>query len=553
MAQRLARICLFTSFLFSQFLITSQVEASVLVLIDAHRDLEEIESLEAASQEVELQFASQFDAERFGDTECQLCGRTQLSDEVYDGIPLQEFGLRSLKTDAPPTRRTWAARESALGFNTELADLETIVAEPELNVGPEDAIQFHGRSSRPAWEATSRFLAAQRSSFNEVVYATRFNVEGFCSWADQQIEFAQAQTASEEWENSSPVEHVAVKESSTLTTGAETPVVLVPGVEPIETRQIPMFQIVDTEEGPGNELQGQAVALKSIASVNIPMFFVADIEAAQVSNSPQVNPLSEVSVSNELEAVDSATKGAGLGSSRMSDDEVTKDGFINEAGAPRSIESRQPDRDPYWEYYEDCDRWGVGFAKLIIKIKPNHQNRANLTTVVSPFLIRSTLAASTRLTWVFSLASESERGDRQLMQMWREMLAQNEFRLIEEQQHQAILFRPQPQSPFVAALLLGKPLCYQLDIGGSDLVGLLSTGSLSWGISELQLQYAGQIQELLVRSEAMRLSQRSRSLSLIATRCRQLADSLDRLADSISAGSGDVATAAGNGKSVSTK
>jgi len=372
MAQRLARISLFTLFLFSQILIasltSSQVVASVFVLIDVHHDLQEIESLEAVSQEVELQLASQFDAERFGSTECQLCDQTQLSDEVYDGLPLQQFGLRTLKTDAPPAPRTWAARESALGVNSGLANLETIVVAPEaeFDVELEDAIQFHGRSSRPVWKATSGFLAARRSSFNEAVCEARFNVERFCSWADQQIQFAQAQITNEELENSSPVEQVADKESSALIKGAETPVVLVPdfdeplGLKPIATRHIPMFQIADIEEELENELQDQVVGLKSIASVNIPMFFVADIEAA-----------------------DSTTERAEPESSLMSDDEVTKDVFINESGAPRSIEPRQSDRDPYWEYYEDCDRWGVDFAKLIIKAKPNHQNRVSSTKSIA--------------------------------------------------------------------------------------------------------------------------------------------------------------------------
>lgn len=395
MAQRLARISLFTLFLFSQILIasltSSQVVASVFVLIDVHHDLQEIESLEAVSQEVELQLASQFDAERFGSTECQLCDQTQLSDEVYDGLPLQQFGLRTLKTDAPPAPRTWAARESALGVNSGLANLETIVVAPEaeFDVELEDAIQFHGRSSRPVWKATSGFLAARRSSFNEAVCEARFNVERFCSWADQQIQFAQAQITNEELENSSPVEQVADKESSALIKGAETPVVLVPdfdeplGLKPIATRHIPMFQIADIEEELENELQDQVVGLKSIASVNIPMFFVADIEAAKVSNSAQANQLSEATVSDELEAADSTTERAEPESSLMSDDEVTKDVFINESGAPRSIEPRQSDRDPYWEYYEDCDRWGVDFAKLIIKAKPNHQNRVSSTKSIA--------------------------------------------------------------------------------------------------------------------------------------------------------------------------
>ena len=86
MAQRMAKICLFTSFLLSQFLITSltssQVVASILVLTDAQRDLEEVEKL----HEDERQFASQFDAERFGST-CLLYTSPSPRDATLSRMP----------------------------------------------------------------------------------------------------------------------------------------------------------------------------------------------------------------------------------------------------------------------------------------------------------------------------------------------------------------------------------------------------------------------------------------------------------------------------------
>ena len=551
MAQRMARICLFTFFLFSQFLLTSltssQVVASVFVLIDAQRDLEEIETFE----EVESQFASQFAAERFASTDCQICDRAQLWDEVYDGIPLQKFGLRYLKSDVPPAPRSWAARESALGTNLAPAKVEPIVGdsgEAQLD----EVAQFHGQlNSRPVWKATSAFLAARRTNLNEVVDATKYNVEGFCSWADQQIQFAQSQIGSSDLENPKPVEEFASKELPALITGAETPAILVPDADepiwlkPIATRQIPMFQvadIADIEDGLQVDAQKPEVPLESMASVSIPMFFVADNEVAELE--PE--------------------------SSLISEDVSNQDVFINETNAPKSIEPWKSDRDPYWEYYDDCDRWGVDFAKLTLEAqlepakesdgsrtdsasKSNHQNRASLTAVGSPLLIHNALFANARSTWVLSLAAESELVAKPMMQMWREVLDQSEFRLVEEQQHEAILFRPQPQSPFVAAVLLGKPLCYRLDVRASDLVGMLSASSLSYRIGAIQTQYADQIRQLSARSEAMRLSQRSQSLRLIAIRCRQLADSLDRFADSILVGSDDVAIVADQGKPTATK
>lgn len=340
MAQRMAKICLFTSFLLSQFLITSltssQVVASILVLTDAQRDLEEVEKL----HEDERQFASQFDAERFGSTECQICDRVQLLDEEYDGIPLQKFGLRHLKSDFPPVPRTWATRESALDTtNSKLASVEPVAVESSLGEAEDDveAAEFHGQLIRrhTVWEATSKFFAARRTNLNDVVQATQINVEGFRSWADQ-LELAQKITGAE-----SPLVPAL---------DADEPVWLKPNAN----HQIPMFQVADVDD----ESEEQAVSLESIASISTPMFLVADNEVVEVKQADQ----------NEI--VEAKT-------SLLPDDVLSKEVFINEVNTSESSELEQPGRDQYWEYYDDCDRWGVDFAKLVFEaqfeqVKPSN-------------------------------------------------------------------------------------------------------------------------------------------------------------------------------------
>lgn len=118
------------------------------------------------------------------------------------------------------------------------------------------------------------------------------------------------------------------------------------GLSSIATQVIPMFTVASVEEEV--ELLPEPILG---AAISIPMMLVPDSAQEQFSQFTAIEIPFALIPANETEL------------SIEEEDQVFSDDLGSEV--PVSIELQGDERDAYWQYYEDCDRWGVDFAKLL--------------------------------------------------------------------------------------------------------------------------------------------------------------------------------------------
>lgn len=412
MAQSKARVCLFTFFLMPLIvsLSASQPAAAVMAEADVQRDLEEIELL----HETERRFTSRLSIEPLCHIECDFFDRAELLERRRDfknaknalakeldkkelnratvdltavdltenaDLAIDQFdvppGPRNLRTEGalelatdfvgPVLLKSEEAPESEGTLTIELMP-ESRLCETEL--GQCDVSTYHlaAINRRRAWNAASDFIAARRANLVDSIQFTTGNVKSLCFWAEEQLQAAQIQIASDgskkrNHENSSSASDVDVDESLQPVAEKDSEVVesiVEPEIslEPISTRKIPMFQVaivdvVEADEPASQSVKQEQVSLEPISGLPIAMFLVADVETSESkieSEKADEADANEAEVSGEVESADSV---------------LPEDLFIDQTESSISIELEQSDRDPYWQYYDDCDRWGVNFAKLV--------------------------------------------------------------------------------------------------------------------------------------------------------------------------------------------
>ena len=561
MVQSKTSICLLKLFLLSLTVVAcvfvSEAVASAFVPTDIERDLEEIQFLHNA----ELQFLAQLEPQTLldindvGDIECQLYGRSQ---SLGFKSNLNPRPARSLKTteldlsvDASPAPRPWVGvgskpSSAALSANAKIDTIATRVLSA-TNSEQVDVPTYHQQvfNRRLTWKAASEFVVTERKRLVETAGLTGQKVEGVCRWAGERIAASQIQVASGSFRQPGAVE---ASHSLAAIATVEIPMFLVPGNDvsgsigaklksPDLAMPIPMFEvaIVDQAVADGKQslkaaateldTKAQAALLEPPVSANIPMFLVDDVAT-----------------------------------------ELPKDLFVGQnrptvSVLASSIKLQRPARDPYWQYYEDCDRWGV----VIVEAQPlqataatsGAQKRAESSDDVedanhpvalgAKALLFQIISSNSELLLSYSLTPQRKLVVDPLEQVLRSLIDHGEG-----PRQLAVLVPAQPLNPLLAAVLINKPLSERLGIGSLELASLLNAKALSCQICELQNQYADRIDGLAARSLAMEASQRKKSLGFVAAQCRRLAKTLDRFADSISAAD-DIAQVAQKGEPTSKK
>ena len=504
------RICLFRFFLLFQIvaacLWASQAVALASLPTDIERDLEEVKLIHHA----ELQFLAQFESQSLedignvGETQCELCGRDQLLDAEVNLTPASSVALAKadLKSDLPPSPRRFLKNESGLTgavSSQSKADSTKAPVLDSANVAQIEVPAYHQQvfNRRDFWMEVSEFVIAQRNSINETAGITERQAEGFCLWVVERIDASQIKIANVD---------------SSLSNAASSSIEVNHSLAAIDTVEIPMFLIPRYEDS--NSARHSLT--QSNLAMPIPMFLVEDVE-----------------------------------------DTIPDDLFVNEnqsavsfSGSSSSITLPGPARDPCWQYYEDCDRWGV----LIVQPQQLPENTANSVfenqaestgeiendnpsvALGAGALLHQIIETNSKLLWSYSLSPQRNFVAEPIEQLWKELAIHNL-----QPQRWAVLVPEQPLSPLVASKLVGRPVLDQLGIGSLNLTGLLNGKTLSFRISELQSQYADRIVELEARSQVMRINHGNQSLGFIADQCRRWAKTLDRFADSISATTDDVA------------
>ena len=312
MAQSKAKICLFRILLLQLFavsLFAGQIAAATINQTDAHRDLEEIELEYATELRLASRFTSKFDAGSFYQTDCDFFERAKRLDAKTGLIPSPAESRESAdlvleQSDFPSDPETDGAQPTVKMRAPTVDDLAAAEA------GQSDEVRHHQISpSRPVWETVSGFVAAQRARLSKSVRSAEHNFKGFYDWVDLRID--EAKLLAEKTDQKSKT--VSASEQLSAVRGIETPMFLIPDVKE-------SFEVKDIEK-----------AIAQRLTLVIPMFQVVDAEVA----------------------------------SEILESDIPGDLFTAKPHSPASIELEGPQRDPYWQYYDDCDRWGVDFAKLI--------------------------------------------------------------------------------------------------------------------------------------------------------------------------------------------
>ena len=506
MVQSKSRKCLFIFFLLSQIVVTclwaSQVVASLAMPLDIERDLVEVKFRHSAR----LNLAAQIEAEplwahgKFGDSDCQFFDRSQLlgiESNEFDLIPKLSgsFGVTKpdSKVDISPQPRGCLEEETK---DSPTASLEASSKGTSVNGAQAEAPIFHQQNfdRKEFWLAASEYVIAGREGLVGTIGFAEHRIEGLYIWAAEKIEASQIQTVDDNSAAKSMANSLGEIEHS---------------LAAIERVVIPIFLVPDYDE--------HVALLNPPASASIPMFVVEDV----VEDVQDSLPADLFADKTEVEVSFSAD----------------------------SIKLQTPARDPYWQYYEDCDRWGV----LIVEAQPvdsapgvpaknqtesdtETEDRSPAVALGPGALLYHVIESNSNLLWAFSLSPQ-----RKLIVKPIEQSLGNFLDHSEEQRRAAALVPTQPTSPWAASKLISKPALEQLRIGSLDLSSLLSGEALSQRIRNLQNQYGERIGELMARSQAMEVNQRNESLEFIASQCRRLARTINLFADSISAAADEVA------------
>ena len=614
MVQSKIRICLFKLFLLSQIFIASlwasQVVASVLIPTDVERDLEEVQLIHDAELRYMAEFESQWSL-KIGDTDCQLFGCGQLLDSRGDLISDFAGSLRNLKLDSnlevPPTPRRFDNESdlpsAASSENVKVASAAAPVL-CEVNSEQIDVPTYHQQvfNRRPGWEAASIFVATKHKSLFETIGLAEQKVEGFLQQADELVDASQFRIANngenqlgaptleelDEWageriEASNQLgaptitgfdewagERIEANKSQLANNSlsqqcpADCPFEAISTLAVIETVEVPMFEVSANDAS--NSIEHKLTP--PVLAMPIPMFEVVVVdEAAEGSESP-------VATSLELDAKAHVGLSKPLAASSIpmflvDDVEATlpEDLFVNETQSAisfsaDSIELQGPARDSYWQYYDDCDRWGVviveaqsfeanAVSSVFEKQADSNdeiENGNHSVSLGAAAVLYQIIESNSKLLWVYSLTPQRNLVVDPIEQLRRKLVDRSKGK-----RQEAISVPAQPLNPSVAAVLIGKPVSEQLGIDSLELTGLLNAKALSRQICELQLRYADRIDELVSRSQEMRESQENKSLGGIAAQCRRLARMLDRFADFISIDVEDVERVAKKGESTSKK
>lgn len=291
-------------------------------------------------------------------------------------------------------------------------------------------------------------------------------------------------------------------------------------LEPISTTEIPMFLIEDLVEDnsqPKKLREHKGLSIDLFERISIPVFFIQDTNDVTRS---------ELSGNDEMDI--------------FSDD--------SNAEIPVSIEAEET-RDPYWQYYEDCDRWGVDFAKLLLEgisiadedtssVVPASFEVSDSEFESGTLITQLNLLGSTQSigSWIFSLPPIADVKFQSVKELeWsNSILDEGSFLLTEHAGIDFDMVNVKALSPITQALVISHEVGL-LDIHGlvNDAIWHLDLNSLDCVLYEIQADFFEPIEMMVEKVNAHRKTSHNAFRNALANQIHGMAWLLDELADSI--------------------
>ena len=373
--------------------------------------------------------------------------------------------------------------------------LESLITDSEFDAPPvprpveKVAVAAVDKMTDPFGSVPVHPIHTRQSSLMSNWRIAEQNIMGFCSWAGECIQPS-----------------VSIKSTNNLLPPKKRNWHLAPVQQRIA---LPLFVIANQP--------AKTQSLKSLARHHIPMFLVSGQSA------------------DELES---------LGESETQE--------VNATESPISIEVENDDSDAYWQYYDDCDRWGVDFAKLLFQAKLTEptlnqfasSNRSFVVTAsyqyeVSPvetepfalnLMLFRTLTAQAPCLLLSSVPPIFDFKAQSL----NELMAIGEFKLVEQLNEEPELVYVRPLGPITQLLvvhhrLAKKPVYHFL----ATLRDEIKVKSISCHIYQAQAEYSEHIEVLVVKAQQANRVRQNQFRHRVADQIAQLAGWLDDYADSL--------------------
>ena len=208
-----------------------------------------------------------------------------------------------------------------------------------------------------------------------------------------------------------------------------------------------------------------------------------------------------------------------------------------EAEIPVSIELENDGVDPYWQYYDDCDRWGVDFAKLLSEGLSVADSTAAHSYGIAPVSYEqvSTVSPASLGVCLFALSPMLTK-ERSVVDLdWaKELVLETEFVVLETEGIDLDFVHVRALSPVTQGILIGEP------IAGSYLSGavrnsksLFNGETLSCNVFQIQQALFNNLESVVASGRAHHANQKVLYRNSIANQIQHVADVLNLVADSI--------------------